>query len=839
MSQHPHAESGASPPKLSLPGRSALAYAERFGWAVHPLKPRAKTPLSPHGFKDASKDSDQIRAWWTQHPEANIGIATGAISGISVLDEDVKNEAGGDATLTALLTEYGESLRSHVRQTTWSGGRQYFFAYDPRARQGAGSYGKGLDGRNDGGYVVAPPSVVNGKRYAWAVKPAEGGACLPMPAWLLDLGSTVAPTSSERRNPPGWADALMMAGVPEGQRDHEANRLIKHARETGKSEADCWARLTTFGSNCTPPFDPKTDQNIAMKIRKAYSKPPIFEQTPRPSIGISQNSTLPTEVVEPIDNPEGKPVIRTSGQADMDDVNQEAFAMIVRLNAEKPEVFQRGKDLVRVRADADQLLSIEAFTERSLRGYLATKILWIGTRRSSEVAIHPPSVVVNNILGRPSWNGIRALSVLTQAPVFSKQGTLITEPGYHPDARLWYAPHRTMEIVVPDQPSSTDIARARDLLLEDLLTDFPFDSEASRAHALCAILLLLAREMIDGPTPLHLNDATTPGSGKGLLVHLASIIVTGASAPMAALPRDENEIRKQITAQLAAGNQIIAFDNITQVLRSDALALALTTEFYTDRILGFTEMKRLPNRALWIATGNNVTMLTDMARRVVTCRLDAKMESPWERKTFKHDPILPWAHVHRSELVSAALTLIKAWIVAGRPIVAHPAMGGFEQWADTMAGILHVAGVPGFLENYQEAYLQADTDVQDWKALVQRWWDLKRNTVVHAKNLMELAREQGLLLEVLGADVDKQLNRFSRALGKMKGRVVGGFRIIQGKPGERGRPYSLEALPPPDQVVESAVPAVEATEDAPADGAVVAGALELKGEAYWRSKGAQ
>jgi Bifunctional DNA primase/polymerase, N-terminal/AAA domain len=290
--QHPHAEGGSSPPKLSLLGRSALAYATRFGYAVHPLKPGAKTPITAHGFKDASTEPDQIRSWWTQTPEANIGIATGAVSGISVLDEDVKDGAGGDVTLAALLAEQGKSLEAHVRQTTWSGGRQYFFVYSPRSRQGAGCYGKGLDGRNDGGYVVAPPSIVNGKKYEWVVKPLEGqGVTLPMPAWLLDLGERVAPTSSERRNPPGWADELMMLGVPEGQRDHEANRLIKHARETGKSEADCWARLTTFGSNCTPPFDPKTDRKIAEKIRKAYAKPPVFEPSPVP---ILVSPTRPT-----------------------------------------------------------------------------------------------------------------------------------------------------------------------------------------------------------------------------------------------------------------------------------------------------------------------------------------------------------------------------------------------------------------------------------------------------------------------------------------------------------------------------------------------------------------
>lgn len=286
-----------SPPKFSVFGRSALKYAEQYGYAVHPLKPGAKTPITAHGFKDASQDPEQIRAWWTQTPEANIGIATGAKSGVSVLDVDVKEGAGGDITLAGLLLEHGVTLEGYVHQRTWSGGLQYFFAYDPRARQGAGCYGKGLDGRNDGGYVVAPPSVVNGTAYAWVVKP---GTLQPMPEWLLTVAESRRPAVElgERKNPPGWADELMLRGVAKGERDHEAHRLIQHARETNRSEADCWARLTTFGSNCTPPFDPKTDRNIAEKIRKAYAREPVFEgPAPVPIIGGKKSGTTVSPAV--------------------------------------------------------------------------------------------------------------------------------------------------------------------------------------------------------------------------------------------------------------------------------------------------------------------------------------------------------------------------------------------------------------------------------------------------------------------------------------------------------------------------------------------------------------
>ena len=72
----------------------AVVYAQR-GWAVFPLKPRSKAPLTPHGFKDASNDAQTIRAWWARWPKANIGIACGA-SGLVVVDVDNKDARAGD-----------------------------------------------------------------------------------------------------------------------------------------------------------------------------------------------------------------------------------------------------------------------------------------------------------------------------------------------------------------------------------------------------------------------------------------------------------------------------------------------------------------------------------------------------------------------------------------------------------------------------------------------------------------------------------------------------------------------------------------------------------------------
>src|SRR5881396_309760 len=132
----------------------ALAY-RKLGLAVFPLTPGSKRPIAgSSGFKDATTDPLRIAAWWgAQCPDANIGVATGQISGITVLDVDVKKGAGGDATLAKLVAEHG-ALPTTLQQTTPSGGVHYIFKHAPGVGNSAGKLGKGLDVRGDAGYIA-------------------------------------------------------------------------------------------------------------------------------------------------------------------------------------------------------------------------------------------------------------------------------------------------------------------------------------------------------------------------------------------------------------------------------------------------------------------------------------------------------------------------------------------------------------------------------------------------------------------------------------------------------------------------------------------------------------
>jgi hypothetical protein len=164
---------------------SALKYATVLHWPVFPLKPRTKEPATAHGFKDATTDPEQIRRWWKQHPDYNIGTPTGLI--FFTLDVDPRH--GGDQTLESLILKHGK-LSDTIQQMTGGGGRHYCFAAPDQMMIRCGNLAPGLDIKATDGYIVVAPSIHpdTGQPYVWdgALDLADQ-PILPAPGWLLDL----------------------------------------------------------------------------------------------------------------------------------------------------------------------------------------------------------------------------------------------------------------------------------------------------------------------------------------------------------------------------------------------------------------------------------------------------------------------------------------------------------------------------------------------------------------------------------------------------------------------------------------------------------------------------
>ena len=412
-----------------------------------------------------------------------------------------------------------------------------------------------------------------------------------------------------------------------------------------------------------------------------------------------------------------------------------------------------------------------AMTEDRMRHALAQLADWRRTSRSGDlVPAHPPAVLLKNLLATPD-PALPLLAAIVTAPVFGHDGSLVTEPGYHAATRLLYEPPPGFRLPsVPERPTRAETDAARTLLLDGLLGDFPFTSEAERAHALALILLPFMRALIDGPTPLHLIEKPAPGTGATLMIDAIAVVTTGVSASVMVEGRDDEEWRKRLTAKLRQIPSIVLIDNLRRRLDAAPLAAALTAPWWEDRILGKSETVRLPIRCTWIATGNNPQFSNELARRLVRIRLDAHVDQPWRREDFRHANLLAWTRANRAALVAACLTLGRAWIAAGRP--RHGSMlGSFEAWAGIMGGIIEAAGVPGFLANLDEMYEAADAEGAVWRAFVAAWWERHGTAEVGTAELHELALACEPPLPLGDGGERSQRTRLGRALGRLRDRV--------------------------------------------------------------------
>jgi hypothetical protein len=242
-------------------------------------------------------------------------------------------------------------------------------------------------------------------------------------------------------------------------------------------------------------------------------------------------------------------------------------------------------------------------------------------------------------------------------------------------------------------------------------------------------------------------------------------------------------------------------DNVAVELKSSSLARALTATVWEDRILGVSKTARVPQRAVWVATGNNLALSVEIVRRCYWIRLDAEVAKPWERdpEQFKHPDLKDWTRNNRARILSALLTIARRWFALGKPVPEDaPSLGGFESWSRTLSGVLHAVGVEGFLANSGQLYERATEDTGSWAAFLDAWRTAYGVERVAARKIAEdlykedyaalrqaLPDEFGILDENLR---DKNLaKRLGNAFAKREGIRYGPKNLHLGRAGTESR----------------------------------------------------
>lgn len=248
----------------------ALAYAKR-GWYVFPCGAGKdkKAPLTQHGLKDASVSDIQIKEWWGKWPDAAIGIVTGKVSGITVVDIDPRH--GGDRSLTELEAKHGD-LPPTAQVLTGGSGGHFYFNYTAKIKTTSNLF-PGIDIRNDGAYVIAPPSVhITGNKYQWLADQSPDELPLALvPDWLMPQNKATQP---------------LPAIIEHGGRNTLLASLAGSMRKRGASQRAIYKALQEENvSRCIPPLEAREINAIASSVAK-YDPAP--RKTPFVSLDIGK-----------------------------------------------------------------------------------------------------------------------------------------------------------------------------------------------------------------------------------------------------------------------------------------------------------------------------------------------------------------------------------------------------------------------------------------------------------------------------------------------------------------------------------------------------------------------
>ena len=560
-------------------------------------------------------------------------------------------------------------------------------------------------------------------------------------------------------------DDLIQNGAPEGERSELFQAVVWHLAGKGWSAEQITDELAQHPNGIGAKYADRLHPEVSRSYEKWRSRKraavtgTTAPNDPWPQIYI-RNGELPRVVNEA----------------------EDALLLLGR------EVYQRGGLIVR-----PVLSKLKAADERETSGWrlipvtrpwlvesltCAARFLRYDGRSKNWVAVDAPDRVADAYLNRQGTWKLPILTRITNSPFLRGDGSVCERPGYDPASGLLYKPDGRIFPPIPHYPTKADAGAALQAI-DGLIEDFPFVSDADRSVALSAILTALDRHAM-ATAPLHGFTSPAAGTGKSLLVDVAAILATGRLTPVISQGCSEEELEKRLGAALLAGDVVVSIDNCEHELQSVFLCQALTQQKLNIRVLGMSKNVETPITATVFATGNNLTIAGDLTRRALLGALDARCEHP-ERRSFEFDPIAV-ARTERGRLAVAALTVLRAWHVAGERIEPPP-LGSFEEWSHRIRAPLLWLGRADPCNT--TIRVQEDDPRRDLLATVIAQWRQHltagqeytvQQLINHAINVNDF---YVALLNVAGRGNLVSNDRLGRWLKRNEGRLVNGSMLVR------------------------------------------------------------
>jgi hypothetical protein len=824
----------------------------------------------------ATTDADEIRRDFRRWPHANVGIVTGAESGFFVVETDTAEGHGdgvdGAAALAKLESEHGAVPVTREAESPSGSIHRLFKHPGPgfKIKNSASVIGPGIDVRGDGGMVVAPPSMKPGKGvYIWRNDLPIADA----PQWLLDLVATkveersTAPASNSQRaldtikprdvfddiadearskNNGGFSRAYLeavlndevdiLSNTAKGGRNERLNKstfnLAQFVGAGALTEAEVEDAMLGAAITCGLRRDKGHTacmKTIASGMKDGKANPRPLPPCGNDAVGGTavDEGQRPANETVPSDN---LPVIQIK-DGELSLLATKAEEMLIAAGV---PIYQRSGRLVRpiietvdaTRGRKTKVAQLKVLDDTYLRDLLCRYARWekYNARSKKMLPTNPPMEIAATLLARVGDWTIPAISGVITTPTMRPDGSLLTEQGYDEVTGLLLVEPPPMP-PIPDQPTREDALKAL-AVLEDLLSEFPLVDDVAFACSLSAMITPVVRGAFS-VTPLHASRAPDAGSGKSYLWDTVATIAIGQPMPVMSTGKDKEETEKRLGSALMKGQPLISIDNISGELGGDALCQIIERPMVDIRILGSSESVRIEARGTSLfATGNNFVIVGDVCRRVISATLDPAVERP-EFREFKGDPVQKILE-NRGAYIAAALTICRAYFVAGRPNKAKR-LASFEGWSDTVRSALIWLGKADPVKSMEVAQAENPERIE-LSDLIMAWTNIfgvgagsRVKLSAAVSKGMEMSRPDGNseleptypeFYAFLHANAQRVTGKRSQQpdaamlgllLQRRKGQVIDGKRFAN-LPHKRGAEWWVEAKADPTAVVADPVP---------------------------------
>lgn len=469
--------------------------------------------------------------------------------------------------------------------------------------------------------------------------------------------------------------------------------------------------------------------------------------------------------------------------------------------AQSRRYYQRGGLIVTVVTDpGTHETRLQDISQQALVRALAGAAMWERYDKRSEdwVRSDPPARHASVLFDSTSYPHLPVLNGLARQPYLRPDGSLMMSAGYDPATGM-FGVFDAREFSVLDTPNRTQ-AQAALALLKSLLAEFSFASESDLAAALVAMLAASIRPSLAHAPMIHVR-AHMVGSGKSYLCELITAFATPQRGTPTTFPADDEECRKMLLAELLRAPAVVEFDNLTgDLVAHKSLCTVLTSEFMSGRILGVSKTATVSTRTLFLSSGNNVGPVQDMTRRCISIRLAPDCETPAAR-SFTRPDLVREVLGERGRYVSAALTIVRAWIIAGKPKTTCKSLAGYGDWSDLCRQPLLWLNCADPTVSVFEA-MSEDPDRETLGRLLTGWQSVFGKTPAMVRDAMQQSSlfhdEHVELREVLRdiADERGEINR--RKLGwwirRHAGRIVDGRRFVRASGNRSAEAWQVEVV---------------------------------------------